>query len=151
MMELLGFVTSSLFGNVLATVVLGIIVIVLYRIHTSTKNNIDFTDLLVNPFTGKIGGSEFRINAAFLATTWALIFLTLKGSLTEWYLGAYLTAFVADRVFSRNSSIKETTNVSTKKAATPAPAGTDGDSTDYGTTTKGSTTIKGTDAKDEVQ
>jgi hypothetical protein len=126
---IMNFIASPIFGNMLATITVLTIIDVLYRIHVSTKNNIDFSDLLINSKTGKIGGSEFRVNIAFLATTWALIFLTLKGSLTEWYVAAYLTAFVADRVFSRSSSIKDNTNDGNKKGG-----GADGSTTDTGST-----------------
>ena len=101
------FVHSSLFGNFLAALVVIAIIIEFYRMHISDKNPINFVDLFLDKKTGKIGGSEFRLNTAFMATTWALIFLTLKGALTEWFLTAYLAAFVVDRIFSRNSSIKE--------------------------------------------
>lgn len=71
------------------------------KAQKSKTSPIDFTDLFIDPKTGKMGGSEFRINAAFMVTSWALIYLTIKGTLTEWFIAAYLTAFVADRVFSR--------------------------------------------------
>ena len=87
-------------GNLLALLVVIIVVYIFHREQKSTTSPIDFVDLFLDPKTGKIGGSEFRINTAFMVTSWALIYFTLKGTLTEWYIAAYLTAFVADRVFS---------------------------------------------------
>lgn len=108
--------TVPLFGNIFAVLVILIFCSILYKIHKSEKNNINFADLFLDKRTGKIGGSEFRINTAFLASTWALVFLTIKGALTEWFFAGYLAAFVADRIFSRtndgkkNNVNKETTN-----------------------------------------
>lgn len=76
----------------------------LYRIHKSPDNAFNFSDLFINKATGKVGGSQFRLNVAFITTTWALVYMTMKGTLTEWYVGAYIGAFVLDRMLSRKSS-----------------------------------------------
>lgn len=111
----LDFLTISLFGNSLSLLAIGAIIIILYQIHHSPLNSISFTDLFLDKKTGKIGGSEFRINIAFIATTWALVFLTIKGNLTEWFIAAYLAAFVVDRAFSRkNIDVKQNTGESTE-------------------------------------
>lgn len=96
--------TSGHLGDASALLVIGLIAIFFYQAHKSEKNSFYFPDLFLDQKTGKIGGSEFRINVAFMVTSWALIFLTLKGNLTEWFIAAYLTAFVADRMFSRKSN-----------------------------------------------
>ena len=96
----------SFLGSSLGLLVLAALGMTLYLVNRSDKNQIDFTDLFINKKTGKLGGSEFRINIAFLLTSWALVFLTIQGSLTEWFLGAYLAAFVADRMFSRNKNVE---------------------------------------------
>jgi hypothetical protein len=91
-------------GNSLAMSAIGAVLTIFYSWQKNKTNPIDFTDLFIDEKSGKIGGSEFRINVAFLVTSWTLIFLVLKGTLTEWYLTAYLTAFVADRMFSRKAT-----------------------------------------------
>jgi hypothetical protein len=100
----LAFISSPILGKYSALAVVVFIVYLFYDMHKSTKNNISLADLFLDPKTGKIGGSEFRLNTAFIVTSWALVYLTIKGTLTEWYIAAYLTAFVADRVYSRMSS-----------------------------------------------
>ena len=106
-------------GNMLALAVIGIVVIIFYKWHMCKDNPVNFYDLFIDQKTGKIGGSEFRINVAFLVTSWALIFFTIKGTLTEWFIAAYLTAFVADRMFSRKISSTGVTTNDIKNAAPP--------------------------------
>jgi hypothetical protein len=112
--------TAGHVGDTFALSVIGIIFIIFYRWHTNEDTPINLWDLFIDQKSGKMGGSEFRINVAFLVTSWALIFLTIKGNLTEWYITAYLTAFVADRMFSRKaSSIGVLTNDGKVKDTTP--------------------------------
>lgn len=101
MNSLLAFISSPILGKYSALAVVIFVVYLFYDMHKSTKNNISIADLFLDPKTGKIGGSEFRLNTAFITTSLALVYLTIKGTLTEWYIAAYLTAFVADRVHSR--------------------------------------------------
>ena len=91
----------------------------LYRVHTSKKNTVDFTDLFIDPKTGKIGGSEARVNLAFLLSSWVLVFLAMKDLLSEWFFLAYTGTFVADRALARIGQLgvsndqKNTTTTST--------------------------------------
>lgn len=101
MHSFLAIVSSPILGKYAALAVVVFIVYLFYDMHKSTKNNISLADLFLDPKTGKISGSEFRLNTAFIATSWALVYLTIKGTLTEWYIAAYLAAFVADRAHSR--------------------------------------------------
>jgi hypothetical protein len=114
--------SDPVFGKCVALSAIGLVIVVLYVLHHDHTNPIRFEDLFINEKTGKLGGSEFRVNIAFIATTWVLIFLTIKGSLSEWYVVAYLTAFVADRALSRNSTTKDIPNVNQQKIS---PARTD--------------------------
>lgn len=50
---------------------------------------------------GNISASTARLNGAFLVTAWAFIWLTLSDKLTEWYVAAFLTAWVVDKINSR--------------------------------------------------
>lgn len=76
----------------------------LYQLHLSNKNQLNMADLFLDSNTNRISGSKFRLNIAFLVATWVLVWLTVKDKLTEWYITAYLGAFVLDRFASRNSS-----------------------------------------------
>jgi hypothetical protein len=99
------------------------------------KSPIDLNDLFIDSSTGKLGGSKMRLNMAFIVSTWVLIYNTLNAQLSEWLFGAYLAAFVYDRVRSRSaSSAAITSNVpapivvpSAPPASAPAVSGDDDD------------------------
>lgn len=98
---ILKFLSSIEPGYALAILAIGMVVTHLYLLNRNPVSRIYFEDLFINHKTGKMGGSEFRLNTAFLATTWALIFMVIKGNLTEWFFAAYLAAFVFDKFNSR--------------------------------------------------
>jgi hypothetical protein len=102
-MSVLDFIQNINLGNYLALYFLAFIGVLFNNMHKSTSNPINFTDLFLDKITGKMGGSEFRINTAFIVTSWALVFLTMHDKLTEWFLAAYIGAFVVDRIFSRKA------------------------------------------------
>lgn len=91
-------------GQSLALAVIITIIVALYKLHTDKNNEFNFSDLFLNPNTKKIEGSMFRMNIAFFVSNWVLIYVTLNGNLSEWLFAAYLTAWVADRKFSRNAA-----------------------------------------------
>ncbi len=75
------------------------------RAHFSRNNQFDLIKLFAfDNSTGKLSDSKVRINAAFVTTTWAFVFLTMNDKLTEWYVAVYLAAWVADRFSARNSN-----------------------------------------------
>jgi len=99
------FGTWSNIGNVIALLVLVAAVIGFVRAVASSENDFSLLDLFTEG--GKLGGSKMRMNGAWLVSTWAFIYITLKGTLTEWYVAAYLTAFVFDRFNSRKGVKQE--------------------------------------------
>ena len=106
--DLLNYLSNHVnLGDSLALSSIGAVLVVFYKWHKNTSSPIDFSDLFISSKTGRMGGSEFRINLAFLLTSWALIFMTIRGALTEWYLTVYLAAFVTDRVLSRKNSLNQ--------------------------------------------
>jgi hypothetical protein len=91
-------------GNVAAVLVLIAAVIGFVRAVLSKNNDLNLMDMFAE--NGKLGGSKMRLNGAWIVTTWALVYLTLSKGLTEWFLTAYLLAFVSDRIFSRKEAKK---------------------------------------------
>lgn len=87
-------------GNVVSLLLIAAMVVAFWRASRSDKSQISIEDMFVDE-TGHIGNSKTRLNGAFIFASWALVYETLHGNLTEWLLAAYLTAFVADRVSSR--------------------------------------------------
>ena len=65
--------------------------ILLYRMQKS-PSNFHVDDLFLS--RGKADASKLAFMVAQAVMTWALIFLTLNGKLTEWYTTAYVGAFV---------------------------------------------------------
>ena len=106
--------------EIIGAIILILSLIVVYLIHRSKDNNINFLDLFIDPKTGRIGGSEARINFAFLLSSWCLIFLAMKSELSEWFYGAYVGAFVLDRALSRIGSL--TGGSTDGKTTTTTPA-----------------------------
>lgn len=97
--------TLELVGNLLSLMVIGFIGVSLYKMHHNPNNKFDITELFIDKRTGKLGGSEFRMNIAFFVTSWALVYCILKNQSIEIVLGSYLTAWVVDRYNSRKATI----------------------------------------------
>lgn len=104
-------ITISLVGEIFALLMIIWMVRTFLKCHFDPKSPIDLNDLVVDK-TGKIGNSKMRLNLAFVVCTWVLVYYSLKGQLSEWLFGAYLGAFVFDRMQSRGSSKdqQDTTN-----------------------------------------
>lgn len=77
------------------------------RAHFSKTNQFDLIRLFAYDSEGKMSDSKARLNAAFVVTTWAFVFLTMNDKLTEWYVLVFLTAWVGDRFAARQQSLKE--------------------------------------------
>lgn len=86
---------------------LGMLIAVIVA-HFSKRQKFNVVDLLFYGANGKLSDSKARLNGAFIVTTWAFVWLTLIDKLTEWYVAAFLTAWVIDRISSRNSKSKLT-------------------------------------------
>lgn len=112
-------------GHTLVLSLIGMVLINLYLMHRSPTSRISFEDLFIDSKTGRMGGSEFRLNTAFLASTLALLYLTLKGLLTEWFFMAYLAAFVFDRINSRKKDLENDIK-NAKNASQPTQPTDDG-------------------------
>ena len=100
--SLLNSMTLAMVGKVFSLLLIATMMIVFVKSHQDKANPIDLKDLVIDQ-SGKIGGSQMRLNIAFLIASWILIFQTLNGALSEWLFAGYLAAFVYDRVSSRKS------------------------------------------------
>lgn len=104
-LELLGSIDLS---AVLSFILVLFLSIKIYQTHTDKKNypNFDVIYLFCDD-DGKINGSKFRLTVVFIVMSWAFIYQTMKGNLTEWYVLAYAGAFLADRISSRTTEVKK--------------------------------------------
>lgn len=92
-------------GNILAILVLVMAVIGFVRAVASKDNDLSLMDMFLE--NGKLGSSKMRLNGAWVVTTWAFIYITLSKNLTEWFVAAYLAAFVFDRLNARKDAKPE--------------------------------------------
>ena len=79
----------------------------LWKAHTNPQyDTINLLDLMLDHDTHRLSDSKFRLNIAFILTSFVLIYLTLNGKLSEWYVTSFLGAWVIDRWGSRNASVE---------------------------------------------
>jgi hypothetical protein len=90
---------------VITIIVMLFIIRSLVRSPENGGSKMSITNLFIDG-NGIISDSKFRMNIAFLTTTWVLTYLAISDTLTEWYLIGYLTAWVIDRANSRLSYSK---------------------------------------------
>lgn len=109
-------------GKVFSLLLIVWMILTFLKAHNDPKSVIDLNDLVVDG-SGKIGGSRMRLNLAFIACTWVLVYYTLQGQLSEWLFAAYIAAFVYDRVNSRTNSPGEALpSAPTPPIVAPAPS-----------------------------
>lgn len=87
----------------------------LIKAHFNKENEFDLIKLLAYDSDGKMSDSKARLNGAFVVMTWAFVFLTMQGKLTEWYALIYVAAWVTDRIAARSAKLKESLTVSADK------------------------------------
>ena len=88
------------FHQVLFLLSVILMIIGMYMLDKSSKNTLKITDLFLDD-SGKIEGSKFRINFAFMIASIGLIYLLLTDCITEFYFSGYLMAFVIDRAVTK--------------------------------------------------
>lgn len=107
MIELILSNPKLVWAAVSSVVAIGALVSII-RAHFDEKNPLDLLKLFAFDLkTGQMSESKVKLNSAFIVTTWAFIFLTMSGSLTEWYVGVYLAAWVYDRHNSRKMAAQQ--------------------------------------------
>lgn len=97
-------VNTTTIGYFLSLVVAISIAVGIYKVHSNKNNPIDLADLFKDRRTGTVNGSKFRLNLAFLVTSWALVYSVLTSNAVEVVLTAYMAAWITDRYNSRKAS-----------------------------------------------
>lgn len=94
----------------------------LWKAHTNPQyDTINLLDLMLDHDTHRLSDSKFRLNIAFILTSFVLIYLTLNGKLSEWYVTSFLGAWVIDRWGSRNASVEYARSGVTRVRPSPYP------------------------------
>lgn len=115
MKDFIEFLVTHFYLNVWLLILLGIfilITIVLVKVSRS-DDDLNLLDLLKDEETHKISSSKFRILITTIVVTWAFIYETMAGRLSEWLFFGYLAAFVTDRIMNRYISLKDNSDAST--------------------------------------
>jgi len=100
----IGFASSTweTTGNLFSLLLMASLIIIFWKANRDPNSPLNFIDLLTDA-SGKIGGSKMRLNLAFILASWVVVYSTIKGDLSEWLFGAYIAAFVFDRMSARKS------------------------------------------------
>lgn len=100
----IGFASSTweTSGNLFSLLLMASLIIIFWKANRDPNSPLNFIDLLTDA-SGKIGGSKMRLNLAFILASWVVVYSTIKGDLSEWLFGAYIAAFVFDRMSARKS------------------------------------------------
>lgn len=95
-----GITTSDVILNSLLAVALGAIILSMWRMHKGNGiyRNFNLVFLIVNA-QGYPDGAKCVELGVFLLMSWGFVVQMTKGSLSEWYLVAYVGAFVTRGAF----------------------------------------------------
>lgn len=63
-------------------------------------------ELITNPATGRLSTSDTTLMGAFLVSSFCMLWVTVIGRLEEWYLMAYLGAFVIQSQASKYAAFR---------------------------------------------
>lgn len=63
-------------------------------------------ELIENPASGRLSTSDTTLVGAFIVSSTVVCWLAVTGTLTEWALGAYLAAWVAQNQTSKLNALK---------------------------------------------
>ena len=87
-----------------------VLVVAVVRAHFSKEyGKFNLINLFAFDKNGNLSDSKLRLNVAFVVTSWAFVYITMADKLTEWFVMAYLAAWVTDRFFARkqNNEVKD--------------------------------------------
>ena len=79
------------------TVIFTTMVVLAIVWHTNKAIDFDLRQTVVDSQTGKISIEKVGYMVALIISSWSLVTLTLTDKLTEWFFGAYMTAFAVAR------------------------------------------------------
>lgn len=93
---------------IVALVVALLIMVSLRRMHNDPSSTFDLRDLLME--NNRVSKAAAVMMGSFAATTWAFVYLTLSGKLTEGLFGLYAATWIApviSRLIKANGSAQQ--------------------------------------------
>jgi hypothetical protein len=115
--SILGYIATADFTGFTLLILIIIIGIVLYRLHGQENTKFFFDQLLVNE-EGKASTTKIATLTALLISSWAFVHLTLKSSLTEWYMLSYMSIWVLNNGISKWTDMKKFIDEKNKQQST---------------------------------
>jgi hypothetical protein len=105
-------------GDIISLLFILTLIRMFWIAHKSPKSIISLEDLFAE--NGHIGGSKMRINLGFLLIFWVIVFTTLKGTLQEWLVVAFIGILAWDRKNARETQPDILTQVEPPTTDKPA-------------------------------
>lgn len=99
MSEIFNPANIAIFFIALAVLILGV------YFHFSKDTNFELQQLVTDSVTNKLSPEKTTYMGAFVVGSWAMITQVQKGTLSEWFLVAYLGTFAASRGISQAISV----------------------------------------------
>ncbi len=98
-------IEKPIFGVVMA--LLAVLAFILtWKATHDAKSEFDFTDAFLDE-RGKTSHARIAYFVALACSTWAFVFLVLNDKLSEWYMVAYMGAWVAGAIGNKWLDKKE--------------------------------------------
>ena len=103
--EIIAKASWELAGNIASLLFMVSMVIIVVKWHLAENSPVNLADLFLDD-NSKIGSSKMRLNGAWILFSWVIIYTTIRGTLNEWMVGIYISAFVFDRMQARKDDAK---------------------------------------------
>ena len=92
---------------VILTVMASLVIAVVWSWHANKSLDFHLQQCLIDSVTGKIAIEKIGFMSVLALWCWGFVAQTLKGSLSEWYVGLGVGAFVLGRLGSSFLSVKK--------------------------------------------
>lgn len=89
-------ITKPVFGLIMMLLVI-LAGIMAFKATRNVKSKFSLTEAFLNP-KGKTSLSRIGQFSALAVSTWAFVFLTVDGKLTDWYFTSYMLAWVGNGI-----------------------------------------------------
>jgi hypothetical protein len=110
---------ASIDASQVFLVVITVVMIVTVVMWHVQKPDFDLSQCLVDSASSRVSPEKVGYMVVLVYMTWSFVAQTLKGSLTEWFSGLYVGAFVAGRLGSQFLATKK--DIANAQPPSPPP------------------------------
>ena len=104
-------------GSVLLVVTLALVVVT-----RDPRNPVSLLHLVTDARSGRMSLGRVGQLAALIVSSWAFVWLTIAGTLTEWYYGTYMIAWAGARLADQALKARGATDKESLPVREPADA-----------------------------